>query len=143
MPDGLIVDASLYERKINRLYQMGTVRRRDISKVFSDADKSLISLAKANVAMSKRGVSDKLYASRTHKRGNLRRGIGFAVSKKYRLVYFVRPKAWYRHIYSTGHHSYMGNPFMERAFFIKQNTVMRSIERGMKRLIERTWNGTN
>jgi hypothetical protein len=139
MPETIKIDYSEYTAAINRAYKMGDVRRRDIAEVFRRADKSIVSLAKATAGKSKKGMTSKKYPSRSHTAGALRRGIGFVVSKKQKLVYWVRPRAWYSLIYATGHGSFMGNRFMERAYFVKESQVNRMIKQGLGKLIERTW----
>lgn len=135
------VDMTEFNASIQRLLKMGEVRRRDISEVFRKADKGIISLARATVGKSPKGMKSKKYPARTHTSGNLRRGIGFAVSKKRNLVYYIRPRAWYAMIYAHGHHSWPGNPFMERAVSIKEGQTNRLIREGLSRLVEKVKNG--
>jgi hypothetical protein len=133
----MTVDMSGYNASIQRLMKMGEVRRRDIADIFRKADRGVVSLAKATVKKSPHGVKSNRYASRTHESGNLRKGIGFAVSKKYALVYYVRAKAWYDMIYTRGHGSFMGNPFIERAVSIRGGQAYNQIKQGLDKLIQR------
>ena len=133
----LTVDLTGYNASIKRLYEMGEVRRRDIADIFRKADKGIISTAKQTVRVSDKGAYSKQYASRTHPKGFLRRSIKFKVSKKYKLVYYVNPDAWYSQIYSTGHGSFMGNRFMERAVSIRGSQAERLVRKGLDALIQR------
>ena len=131
------VDMTGYNASIKRLYEMGEVRRRDIADIFRKADKGIISSAKSTVAVSKKGAYSKEYASRTHAKGFLRKSIKFKVSKKFKLVYYVNPDAWYSMIYARGHGRFMGNPFMERAISIRGGQAERLVRKGLDDLIQR------
>lgn len=139
MPKTVEIDMTEYTAAVNRAYNMGTIRRRDIAAVFRNADRPLISAAKRLAPRGRKDVISNKYASRSHKRGNLRRGIGFVVSKKQKLVYWVRSKAWYTQIVVVGHGSYSGNPFMERAVNATESQVVMTIKDGLKSLLEKTW----
>ena len=139
MPDGFTIDFSEFNRAVDRAMKMGDVRRRDIADVFRKADRPMIRSAKATVKSAKRDTISRAYPSRSHRRGNLKRGIGFAVSKRKKLVYYVRSKAWYTGIYVTGHGSYMGNSFIERARHIYESSIINKVKRDLGKLIERTW----
>jgi hypothetical protein len=137
--DGMTVDLSEFRAATDRAYRMGEVRRRDIAKVFRDANSQTIKTAKTLVKRSKRGSYSLQYPSRTHTAGALRRGVKFKVSKKYNLVYYVLSTAWYSAIYATGHGSWKGNKFIESAWQTSQNPVTESIKNGLSRLTENTW----
>jgi hypothetical protein len=131
------VDLTGYNASIKRLYEMGEVRRRDIADIFRKADKGVLSMAKATVRVSKKGAYSKEYASRTHPKGYLRKSIKFKVSRKFKMVYYVNPGAWYAMIYTRGHGRFMGNPFIERAVLIRGSQAERLVRKGLDELIQR------
>jgi hypothetical protein len=132
------IDFSEYERAVNRAYNMGEIRRRDIADVFRRADRPLVSAAKRNAPKGRKDVKVRS-AARSHTKGNLRRGIGFAVSKKSKLVYYVRSKAWYTQIVVVGHGSYGGNRFMARAMDATLGPVTNQIKEGLMKLTQKVW----
>jgi len=137
MATSFTVDYTGFNASIKRLYEMGEVRRRDIADVFRKADKGVVSTAKQTVGVSKKGAYSKEYASRTHAKGNLRKKISFKVSKRQKFVYYVTRGTWYALIYSTGHGSFMGNRFMERAVSIRGSQAERLVRKGLNELIQR------
>ncbi len=141
MRNSLEVDLTGYNASIQRLMKLGEVRRRDIADVFRKADRGVVSLARATAGRSAKGMVSKKYPSRSHPAGALKRGIGFAVSKKRTLVYYVRSKAWYTMAYIRGHGAWGGNPFMERAVTVKEGQTKRLLEQGLNKLIQRAKDG--
>lgn len=135
------VDLTEFTAATNRAYSMGEVRRRDIAKVFRDANNPAIKTAKSLAEKSTFGSYSFKYPKRTHTAGNLKRGVRFRVSKRYKLVYYMVSSAWYSAIYSTGHHSFSGNKFMARAWHYQKNIVTSDIKDGLGKLTKRTWNG--
>ena len=134
---GLTADLTGYNASISRLYNMGEVKKRDITEVFRKADKGVVSLAKATVKKSSRGVTSRRYKSRTHVSGYLKKNIKFKTSKKLKMVFYVTRGAWYAPMYSSGHGSWAGNKFMERAVAIRGGQAERLVREGLNRLIQR------
>ncbi len=97
------IDFREFEAALARLKKMGDVRKRDISKVFRDASKPIVNSAKKYAGRSAEGVVFSKYKSRIHQKGNLKKSIKFRTSKKFRLVYYVTPTAWYSQIVAAGH----------------------------------------
>lgn len=146
MPDGLTVDFKEFNAATKRALEMGEVRKRDIADIFRRSNRPVISLAKSTIQRSRYGgyasrgkKTGSLYTSRAHTPGNLKRSIGFKVSRKYMLTYWVRPKAWYSAIYAGGHGTWGGNPFMERAWAIAGESVTNNIRRELGKLIQGVW----
>lgn len=139
MPNNVEIDFSEFEKSINRAYQMGEIRKRDITKVFRDADRSLIRTMKSFAPRGKKDVISKKYPSRSHKRGNLRREIKFKTSRKYKLVYYVNPGAYYTIMYVGGHGSWTGNNFIERAIESTKTQVTGNIKDGLTKLTIKEW----
>jgi hypothetical protein len=130
-------DYTGYNASIKRLYEMDKVRRRDIADIVRKADKWIIATAKATVKNSKKGAISKKYPSRSHPSGFLKKSIKFKVSKKFKLVYYVNPDAWYSMIYSKGHGKFLGNPFIDRAVSIRGSQAERLVKKGLDELIKR------
>jgi len=55
------------------------------------------------------------------------------------LVYYVRSTAWYSAIYATGHGTWRGNKFIERAWQLTQNQVTSQIKDGLGMLTQKEW----
>ena len=133
------IDFTELNQAINRAYQMGDIRKRDISAVFRKADRSLVSVAKRSAGKSPHGMTSIKYPSRSHPSGFLKRNIKFKTSKKYKLVYYVNSGAFYSMAYVKGHHSFAGNQFMQKAIDQTQTEVVNKIRNGLGQLTERTW----
>lgn len=140
MPDlSFKIDFTEFNQAVNRAYSMGEIRKRDITDVFRSADRLLVSAARASAGRSKGGMISKKYPSRSHPAGWLKKNIKFKASKRYKLVYYVNSGAFYSKAYIIGHHSWTGNPFIEKAIRATEIGVVNQIREGLKTLTERTW----
>ena len=140
MPElGFKIDFTEFEAAVNRAYQMGEVRKRDITDIFRKADRAIINAAKASAGKSPKGMISKKYPSRSHPSGFLRRNIKFKTSKKYKMVWYVNSGAFYSMAYIQGHKGWAGNPYMEKSIRQTESSVTNDIRAGLKSLIERTW----
>jgi hypothetical protein len=142
MATSLTVDHRDFDRSINNLLEMGNVRRRDIAKIFKDADREIINKAKGLAGRSEKGVqSNRRYPSRNHPAGNLRRSIVFRTSKRYKLVYYVIVKAWYDQIYIGGTKFYKPpkeHPFIRNAVAMTNTSVTNKIRDALGKLTQKT-----
>ena len=131
-----------------RLHDLGS-RKRDITKIFSNNMRPLMQAGKATAPKSKSGGRSKMYASRTHSAGTLRRSIKFATSKKFANVWYVvarRSKssnsdAWYAHMVGQGTKHQRANPFMDRAWEATKGGVLSGLERDLMALGQKLWEG--
>jgi len=135
---------------LKRLREAGS-RKRDVTKVFSQSVRPLISAAKATAPMNKRArTSSREYESRRHTAGTLKRSIKFKTSKRYHNIWYVVPQrgrkanydAWYAHMVGEGtKRGITPNPFMQRAWNTAGNHVVKNIETGLWNLLRRVWDG--
>jgi hypothetical protein len=95
---------------IKDLYNMGDVRKRDITKAFRVGSRLLVKQAKSLVPVRKTGEIKSRYLSRRHSPGTLRRAIRFRISKKYRLAYFVGATSSNKQAYNAA------DPFYQKFF---------------------------
>ena len=137
----ITVDFSEFNAAAARMYKMGEIRRRDIANVFRTASRPQVSAAKRTAGKSRKGAYSKQYASRSHPAGFLRRKVKFSVSKKFSHVYYVNSAAWYSMIYTVGHGTFSGVPFMSKAINQTEAQVMSNIRQGLFKLIGREWDG--
>ncbi len=133
------IDFTEFEQAVKRAYQMGEVRKRDITAIFRNANRRLVSAAKGAAGKSAKGMISRRYLSRSHPAGFLKRNIKFKTSKKYKMVWFVNSGAYYSPAYIKGHGGWAGNPFMERAIRQTESGVVEDIRKGLAQLTERVW----
>lgn len=133
------IDFTEFEKAINRAYNMGEIRRRDIADVFRKADRPLVSAIKRNAPISKKGMISKKHPARSHVRGVLRKKVKFMVSKRKKFVYIVGSSAWYSKIVMYGHGSFQGNQFIDRAINQTEAQVSNDIKNGLMKLTQKEW----
>jgi len=161
-----ITNGKQFNLTLEKLKQAGG-RKRDISKIFRTATKPMVSAAKKNISIRKSGEIKSMYPSRVHPPGTLKRALKFAVSKKYKLVFFVGAKSkkgadtYYQTMYASGRKGftlskpayiggrwvsagtqikgYTGRDYMGKAIQQTESTVMNTIETEMNNYLGRVW----
>jgi hypothetical protein len=160
----VLVNKEQFNLSLEKLKQAGG-RKRDVAAIFRTATKPLVKSAKSNVSARKTGEIKSYLPSRVHPKGTLKKSIKFAVSKKYKLVYWVAPMTksgadtYYVRMFAGGRkdfvvskpafindrwvakgtkiRGYAGTDFMGKAISATEAVVFNSIEKGMSDLLQK------